>query len=291
MSIGMATATAVFWMWVETLHKKYSNSLWTFREHSSSFGILERDFNGTQAQSKKSLFEILTALNLLFSLVPNQSSIAAQKYSTLCNDLISSWQEALLDVLLITILQREGEEEEDRLHWLTSTFATLLNPLEANTTQIVTSAESFDGAAANHYWCLVVWNAHYWWFNLDEKTSISETACLLNLLNWTEQIPAIRYIKTKGKASQKRPQFNHLPPLINFSHSTFWLTSLLSDQDVILLHLKWIICAFCRGCICCGCFPDAVFKCSRLWLEVVYVSTARMKYLEKHFNTNAPSSL
>lgn len=167
MIIATAMATVAFWMWVETLHKNCLNSLWTFREHSSSFGILERDLNGKQAQSKKSLFEILTALNLQFSLVPNHRSIAAQKYSTLCNDLISSWQEALLDVLLITILPRE---EEDRLYWLASTFATLLNPLEANTTQIVTSAESFDGAAANHYWCLVVRNAHYWWFNLDEKT-------------------------------------------------------------------------------------------------------------------------
>lgn len=60
----MAAATAVFWMRVETLHKKCLNSLWTLREHSSSFGILERDFNGKQAQSKKSLFEILTALSL-----------------------------------------------------------------------------------------------------------------------------------------------------------------------------------------------------------------------------------
>lgn len=141
---------------------------------------------------------MLTALNLQFSLVPIYGSLADKTCLTLCNDLINSWQWALLEVLLIIILQRE----EDRLYWLTSTFATLLNSLEAKATQILTSAESFDRAAANHYWCLVVLNAYYWWFNLGEKTQrgySSETA-LMMIEHWPELIPTMRYVRNKGQA-------------------------------------------------------------------------------------------
>lgn len=63
---------------------------------------------------------------------------------------LQDWQWALLEVLLIIILQRV----EERLYWLTSTFATLLNSLKAKAAHwgIRTSAESFDRAAANCYW-------------------------------------------------------------------------------------------------------------------------------------------
>lgn len=44
---------------------------------------------------------------------------------------LQDWQRALLEVLLIIILQRK----EEKLNWLTSTFATLLNSLKSKATQ------------------------------------------------------------------------------------------------------------------------------------------------------------
>lgn len=58
---------------------------------------------------------------------------------------------------------------EDRLYWLTFTFATLLNSLEAKAAQILTSAESFDRPVVNYYWCLVVVNAYWCWFNPNKR--------------------------------------------------------------------------------------------------------------------------
>lgn len=74
---------------------------------------------------------MLTALNLQFSLVPIFGSLADKNYLTLHNDLIfTRLAMSPLEVLLIIILQRE----EERLYWLTSTFATLLNSLKAKAT-------------------------------------------------------------------------------------------------------------------------------------------------------------
>lgn len=76
---------------------------------------------------------------------------------------LQDWQWALVEVFLIIILQRE----EERLDWLTSTLATLLNSLKAQAAQWrnPTSAESFDEAAANRYQ-LSGGSEYYWWLNL-----------------------------------------------------------------------------------------------------------------------------
>lgn len=76
-----------------------------FTEHPSSFGIPKRGLNGKLAELKR-VFEMLTALKLRFSLDPINVSLADKNYLTLDNDLIASWQRALVETLLITIRQR-----------------------------------------------------------------------------------------------------------------------------------------------------------------------------------------
>lgn len=49
---------------------------------------------------------MLTALELRFSLDPINVSLADTSYLTLDNDLITGWQRALVETLLITIQQR-----------------------------------------------------------------------------------------------------------------------------------------------------------------------------------------
>lgn len=73
-----------------------------FVEHPSSFGVPKRSLNGELAELKI-VFEMLAALKLRFSLVPINVSLADKNYLTLDNDLISTWQRALVETLLITI--------------------------------------------------------------------------------------------------------------------------------------------------------------------------------------------
>lgn len=73
-----------------------------FGEHPSSFGVPKRSLNGELAELKI-VFEMLAALKLRFSLVPINVSLADKNYLTLDNDLISTWQRALVETLLITI--------------------------------------------------------------------------------------------------------------------------------------------------------------------------------------------
>ncbi len=111
---------------------------------------------------------------------------------------LQDWQRALLEVVLIIILQRG----EDRLNWLTSTFATLLN------------SEGSEGYwhLQNHLMglqqtvtdCLVSLNAYYWWLNVDGKSKrgySSQTAFMM-IRHRLELIPAMRYVN-KQRASQR----------------------------------------------------------------------------------------
>lgn len=71
-----------------------------FRKHPSD--VPKRGLNGELAELKI-VFEMLTEFKLRFSLVPIHVSLADQNYLTLDNDLITTWQRALVETLLITI--------------------------------------------------------------------------------------------------------------------------------------------------------------------------------------------